>query len=90
MMVLGCSQIWSNRRQDIWHDSVFNLTQIGFMDGFFAGGCAKDVHNVAHERQPGNMAMLQHLQADTPGPLICGSNGVVKEGLAWPQIQNWW
>merc|ERR1712151_1309777 len=75
--------------QDIWHDSVFNLTQTGFIDGLFVDGCAKNVHNVAPERQTGKIAMLQRLQADIPGPLICGSNGVVKEGLGGSQIQNW-
>jgi len=75
--------------QNMWHDNVFNLTQSGFIDGLFVDGCAKNVHNVAPERQTGKIAMLQRLQADIPGPLICGSNGVVEEGLGGSQIQNW-
>jgi hypothetical protein len=35
------------------------------------------------------MAMMTKLQSSIPGPLICGSNGAVKDGLGGSQIQNW-
>lgn len=75
--------------QDIWHDAVFNLTQTGYIDGVFVDGCAKGVSNTSHDRQDGKIAMLKRLQADIPGPLICGSNGHVEDGLGGSQIQNW-
>lgn len=75
--------------QDMWYNSVSNLTKTGFIDGVFVDGCAKGVHNTPPERQTGKISMLQRLQADIPGPVICGSNGAVEDGLAGSQIQNW-
>jgi len=73
----------------MWYNSVYNLSQTGFIDGVFVDGCAKGVPNTSPDRQIGKQAMLRRLQADLPGPVICGSNGAVKEGLAGSQIQNW-
>jgi len=75
--------------QDMWYEGVFNLTKTGFIDGVFVDGCGKSVPNTSPDRQTGKIAMLQRLQAAIPGPLICGSNGIVKDGLAGSQIQNW-
>jgi hypothetical protein len=76
--------------QDIWYNSVFNLTQTGDIDGLFVDGCVKGgVGGTTKERQVGKTAMLRRLQADIPGPVICGSNGAVEDGLGGSQIQNW-
>jgi len=78
--------------QDVWYNSVFNLTQTGFIDGAFIDGCAKDIGGCPNHtpgRQEGKMAMLTKLQSSIPGPLICGSNGAVRDGLGGSQIQNW-
>merc|ERR1711865_599946 len=69
--------------QDVWYNSVVNVSRTGFIDGAFIDGCAADIGGCPEHtpgRQVGKLAMLTKLQRDIPGPLICGSSGVVIDG----------
>jgi len=74
---------------EMFETGVLNVTRTGHMDGAFIDGCAHSVHNTSPERQIAKTAMLQRLQTEVPGVIVCGSNGVVEDGLAASQIQNW-
>jgi len=85
----GFCLILRSERRRTWYNSVLNLTQTKYIDGVFVDGCAKGVPNTTADRQVGKIAMLKRLQRDVPGPIICGSNGELEDGLAGSQIQNW-
>jgi len=68
---------------------VLNVTRTGYMDGAFIDGCSKGVPNAPAAWLSGKEAMLRRLQTEVPGVLVCGSNGVVLDGMAASQIQNW-
>merc|ERR550539_1862316 len=52
-------------------------------------GCIKSPGRVNSNYFPGKKDVMTRLQREVPGPLVCGSNGAVLEGIAASQIQNW-
>lgn len=77
----------------LWEEGALNMTKTGFVDGIFMDGCAKTAPGLggttAANYFSGKLAMMQRLQNEVPGPLVCGSNGKVLDGIAASQIQNW-
>jgi len=78
---------------DFWATQCTNVTKTGFIDGCFMDGCKKSPGGLSPEVKklymPTKKITMQKMQKEVPGPLICGSNGDVMDGIAASQIQNW-
>jgi len=78
---------------DLWEQSALSVTGTGYVDGIFIDGCVKTpaglTPDVRSSYAAGKASMMKGLQAKVPGPLVCGSNGAVADGVAATQIQNW-
>jgi len=73
-----------------WKEGCLNLTQDGIIDSCFFDHCEK------HEGQEWNdgwlenkLASMVDIQTKVNGPVICGSNGNILEGVDGSAIQNW-
>lgn len=78
-----------------WKQTALGFTASGVIDGVFADGCTKK------ERGPNltpariaqlywaKVAMLQELQTQLPGPIICGSDGTFMPGVGAVQAEGW-
>jgi len=78
---------------DFWATQCTNVTKTGFIDGCFMDGCTKHPGGLSPNvskwyTQIKEKTMIK-MQTEVPGPLICGSNGAVLDGVAASQIQNW-
>lgn len=78
---------------EAWRNACLSLTRSGAVDACYVDGCTKVPGPLAPAKSTaygeGKMAMLASLQGQVAGPLICGSNGAVADGIAGSQIQNW-
>jgi hypothetical protein len=78
---------------DLWQQGALNATKTGHVDGIFIDGCVKTPGGLSPDVRAkyaaGKAAMMKRLQAEVPGPLVCGSNGALADGVAATQIQNW-
>ena len=78
-----------------------NMAKTGAVDGCFVDGCLKVEAPIGKayvdDFVAAKMRNLEALQAQVPGPLICGSGGGLEAGLAAAQVQSfsakhagWW
>ena len=75
---------------ETWAEGCLAMTNTGYVDGCFFDGCTKDeCHSGNPEYMTNKKATMIELQTKTPGPLICGSNGGIIQGVMGTQIQNW-
>ena len=69
----------------LWQQMCLNLTNTGVIDSCFLDGCVKNYHGIAAAKSARLVAskakMMAELQSQVPGPLLCGSTGVVPAGV---------
>jgi len=75
---------------DAWAEGCLAMTNTGVIDGCFMDGCTKDeCHSGNPDYIPMKKQTMINLQTKVSGPLICGSNGAIIDGVMGSQIQNW-
>jgi hypothetical protein len=78
---------------DHWKQTALNLTSTGVIDTVFADGCTNKVKGVTPARTAqlyaAKVGMLQSLQSQIPGPIICGSDGEFMPGVGAVQAEGW-
>jgi len=79
--------------RDIFKEQCVGMTRSGSVNGCYVDGCQNipgplDVQT--HDAYvKGKQQVLEEMQQDVPGMLLCGSGGDIREGMYGTSIQNW-
>jgi len=86
----GCWNHAIKEASQVWEDGCLNITKSGYIDSCFFDHCAKGEDQKFNDGWLENkIASMVDIQTKVDGPVICGSNGDVVEGLDGSAIQNW-
>jgi hypothetical protein len=79
--------------RSIFKEQCAGMTKKGVVDGCYVDGCDNVPKFMDSDTKAayiaGKQQVLEELQQEVPGMLLCGSGGHTREGMYGTSIQNW-